>query len=121
MKIMALRIPPIARVVAAIYAIFGASFWIAYCFSKAPYLTLPVGIVAPMVHFNFNFNFQRTTDAVYNVLLFLASVAGYALTGWLTAMALVICFNVAARWKGGIDADFISFRENRHPETALGQ
>ena len=121
MKIMALRIQPIARVVAAIYAIFGASFWITYCFSKAPYLTLPVGIVAPMVHFNFNFHFQRTTDALYNVLLFLASVAGYALTGWLTAMALVICFNVAARWKGGIDADFISFRENRHPETALGQ
>jgi hypothetical protein len=121
MKIMALRIQPIARVVAAIYAIFGASFWITYCFSKAPYLTLPVGIVAPMVHFNFNFHFHRTTDVVYNVLLFLASIAGYALTGWLTAMALVICFNVAARWKGGIDADFISFRENRHPETALGQ
>jgi hypothetical protein len=104
MKIMALRIQPIARAVAAIYAIFGASFWITYCFSKAEYLTLPVGIVAPMVHFNFHFH--RTTDVVYNVLLFLGSVAGYALTGW--------------RWKGGIDADFISFRENRHPETALG-
>jgi hypothetical protein len=24
-----------------------------------------------------------------------------------------------ATWKGGIDANFISFRENRHPETAL--
>jgi hypothetical protein len=120
MKIMALKIQPIAGVMAAVYAIFGASFWVTYCFSKAPYLTLPVGIVAPMVHFSFNFNFHRTTDVVYNVLLFLASVAGYALTGWLTAMTLVISFNVAARWKGGIAADFISFRENR-PETALGQ
>jgi len=80
-----------------------------------------VGIVAPMVHFNFNFNFHRTTDVVYNMLFFLASIAGYALTGWLTAMALVICFNAAARWKGGIDTDFISFGEDRHPETALGQ
>jgi hypothetical protein len=74
-----------------------------------------------MVHFNFNFHFHRTTDVVYNVLLFLASVAGYALTGWLTAAVVVICFNVAARWKGGINADFISFRENRHAEGALGQ
>ncbi len=121
MKIVALRIQPIARVVAAIYAIFGASFWIAYCLSKAPYLTLPVGLVAPMVHFSLNFHFQRTTDVMYNVLTFLASVAGYALTGWLTAMALVICFNVAARLKGGIDADFISFRENQSREGALVQ
>jgi hypothetical protein len=121
MKIMALRIQPIARVVAAIYAVFGATFWIAYCFSKAPYLTLPVGIVAPWVNFSFNFHFYRTTDLVFNVLFLLGSVAAYALTGWLTAMALVICFNVAARWKGGIDADFVSFRGNRQAETALGE
>jgi hypothetical protein len=111
MKIVSLRIQPIAEVVAVIYALFGVSFWIAYCFGKAPYLTLPVGLVAPMVHFNFNFHFHRTADVAYNVLLFLASVAGYALTGWLTATALVICFNAAARLKGGIDADFISFLE----------
>jgi hypothetical protein len=121
MKIMALRIQPIAKVGAAIYAIFGATFWIMYCFSQAQYLTLPVGIVAPMVNFSFNLHFHRTSDVVYNVLVFFGSVAGYALTGWLTAMALVICFNVAARWKGGIDANFISFRETRHPQTALGQ
>jgi len=121
MKIVALRIQPIAKVVAAIYALFGVSFWVAYLFGKAPYLTLPVGLVAPWVHFNFNFNFHRTNDVAYNVLLFLASVVGYAVTGWLTAMALVICFNVAARLKGGIEADFISFRENATPETALGQ
>jgi hypothetical protein len=121
MKIVALRIQPIAKVVAAIYGIFGVSLWITYCLSKAPYLTLPVGLIAPMVHFSFNFHFQRTTDVVYNVLLFLASVAGYALTGWLTAMVLVICFNLAARLKGGIDADFISFRENQPPERAMGQ
>ena len=121
MKIVALRIQPIARVVAAIYAVFGASFWMAYCLSKAQYLTLPVGLIAPMVHFNFNFNFHRSTDVVYNVLLLLASIAGYALTGWLTAAVLIICFNVAAWLKGGIDADFISFRENQHPERALAQ
>jgi hypothetical protein len=121
MKIVALRIQPIAKVVAAIYAVFGVSFWIAYCFGKAQYLTLPVGLVAPMIHLNFNFNFHRTNDVAYNVLLFLALVAGYALTGWLTAMVVVICFNLAARLKGGIDADFISFRENQPLERALGQ
>ena len=119
MKIIALRIQPIARVMAAVYAIFGATSWITYCFGNAQYLTLPVGIVAPMVNFSFNFHFRRTTDAVYNVLFFLGSVAGYALTGWLTAMVMIIFFNLVARWKGGVDADFISFSENRHPETAL--
>ena len=119
MKILALRIQPIAKVVAAIYGLFGIVFWITFCFTKAPYLTLPVGLVAPMVHFHFNFNFNvhRANDVAYNVLLFLASVIGYALTGWLTAMALVICFNLAAWLKGGIDADFISFRENQHPQS----
>ncbi|HEY3974011.1 MAG TPA: hypothetical protein VGM18_13475 [Candidatus Sulfotelmatobacter sp.] len=82
MKIVALRIQPIAKIVAAIYAIFGASFWITYCLSKAQYLTLPVGLVAPMVDFSFNFHFHRTTDVMYNVLLFLGTVAAYALTGW---------------------------------------
>lgn len=121
MKIIALKIQPIARVVAAIYALFGAFFWITYCFSQAQYFTLPVGIVAPMVHFNFNFHFQRTTDVVYILLLLVGSVAGYALTGWLTAVTLIFCFNGVARLKGGIDANFISFRENRHSEVALGQ
>ena len=121
MKIVALRIQPIAKVVAAIYSIFGVSFWITYCLSKAEYLTLPVGLVAPMVNFSFSLHFHRTTDAAYNMLLFVASVAGYALTGWLTAMVLVICFNLAARLKGGIDADFISFSENQHRENALSQ
>ena len=77
---------------------------------------LPVGMVAPMVHFNFNF--QRTKDPVYKTLLFFASIVGYALTGWLTSMALVICFNLAARLKGGIDADFIFFPDNGHLEGA---
>ena len=120
MKLVALRIRPIAKVGAAIYAVLGASFWIAYCFGEGRYLTIPVGLVAPLVHFNLNFHFQRTQAPVYNVLLFLASVLGYALTGWMTAMSAVICFNVAARLKGGIDADFICFRENQHAEIAEG-
>jgi len=121
MKIVALRIQPIARVVSAIYAIFGATFWITYCFSKAQDLTLPVGIVAPMVNFSINFHFHRTTDVLYNLMFFLGSVASYALTGWLTAMVLIISLNIAAKWKGGIDADFISFGKSLHHETALSQ
>jgi hypothetical protein len=39
-----------------------------------------------MVDFGFNFHFHRANDVAYNLLLFLASVVGYALTGWLTAM-----------------------------------
>ena len=120
MKIVALRIQPIAGVVAAIYATFGALFWVTYCLSDSPYLTVPVGLLAPMVHYNFNFQFHRTADVFYNVLLFLGSVAGYAITGWMTAAVVVFCFNMAARWKGGINADFISFREGQHSETAPG-
>lgn len=104
---------------AIIYALFGTVFWITYYLSNVEYITLPVGVIGPLLHLNFNLKFTRSTDVTYNMLLLLGSAASYALTGWLTAAAGVICFNVAARWRGGIDADFISFRQKRHPEVVL--
>jgi hypothetical protein len=107
--------------VAIVYAAFGLLFWITFCLGNAEYITLPVGIIAPLLHLSFNLNFHRSTDLTYNGLLLLGSIVSYALTGWLTAAAAVICFNAVARWKGGVKSDFISFSETRQPETVLGQ
>jgi hypothetical protein len=121
MKIIALRVQPIARTLAIVYAAFGLLFWIAFCLNDVEYITLPVGVIAPLLNFNFNFNFHRSHDVVHNALLLLGSILSYALSGWLTAAAAVICFNVVARWKGGIDADFISLRQKRKSEVVIGQ
>lgn len=121
MKIIALKVQPIARTVALIYAAFGLVFWITFLVSNVDYISLPVGIIPPLLHLNFNFQFHRSTDLAYNAMLLLGSIVSHALTGWLTAAAAVICFNVVARWRGGIDADFISLHEERKPETVLSQ
>jgi len=87
MKIVALKVQPIARTLAIIYAVFGLIFWITFCISGVEYITLPIGMIAPLLHLNFNFNFHRSNDPVYNILLLLGSLASYALSGWLTAAA----------------------------------
>jgi hypothetical protein len=46
MKIVSLRIEPIARVSAIIYATFGFLFWITYCLSDVDTITLPIGVIA---------------------------------------------------------------------------
>ena len=112
MKIVALKIEPIAKLFAIIYAFFGFVTFVAFAFSGAGYITLPFGIIGPMVHLNLNLNFRRSTDVLYNVLLLIGSIASYAVTGWLTAAAGVICFNVIAKRRGGIVADFIRIRED---------
>jgi hypothetical protein len=112
MKIVALRTEPIARVFAIIYGVFGFITWLAFAFSNANCITLPFGIIGPMVHFNLSLNLMRSTDLLYNFLLLIGSIVSFALTGWITAAAGVLCFNVIAQQRGGIPADFISLRED---------
>ena len=112
MKIVALKTEPIARLFAMIYACFGFVTWLAFAFSGTGYITLPFGIIGPMVHLNVNLVFRRSTDLLYNLLLLIGSILCFAVTGWLTAAAGVLCFNLVAKRKGGIPADFISLRED---------
>ncbi|PYY15872.1 MAG: hypothetical protein DMG61_05895 [Acidobacteria bacterium] len=96
MKIVALKTEPIARILAMIYAVLGFVTWIAFAFSGTSYITLPFGIIGPMVHLNLNLNLRRSTDLPYNLLLLIGSIVSFAVTGWLTAAAGVFCFNLVA-------------------------
>ena len=118
-----MQIEPIARITAIIYAGFGFLFWIAYCLSTAVdyYITLPVGIIAPLLNLNVNLNFTFASSVFVNLGFLLGSIACYALTGWLTAAAAVGCFNLVARFKGGISADFALLRPKQERQTASAQ
>ena len=119
MKIIGFKIQPIASVFAVIYAALGAFFWLSYCVSGVEYITLPVGLIAPLLRLNVNFNLHRSSDVLYNVLLLLGSVLTYAFSGWLTSALAVLCVNVVAKMRNGIDADFIRIREQRQTESAV--
>jgi hypothetical protein len=75
--------------------------------SNVDTITLPVGVIAPLLHLNVNFDFHRSPSVLVNCLFLLGSLAAYAAIGWLTAALAVTCFNVAARLKGGISTDFV--------------
>lgn len=111
MKITRLRVYPIARVFALIYAVIGFFFWLVYCFGRAEYITLPFGFIAPFLNMNVNLNLHRFQNPGYNILLLFASVVAYALSGWVTSAVAILAFNVYARLRGGISADFLRIKE----------
>ena len=119
MKIIGLKIQPIASLFALLYAAFGAFVWIGYCVTGVNYITLPVGVIAPLLHLNVNLTLPRSSNVLYNIVLLLVSVLTYAFSGWFTAAVAVLCFNAIAKKKGGIDADFIRLQEHR-PKDAEG-
>jgi len=121
MKIIGLKIQPIASVFAAIYAAFGAFFWLSYCIGRDEYIILPVGVIGPLLHLNINLSFHRSSAVLPNLLFFLGSLVTYALSGWLTAAIAVLCFNAIAKMKHDIDADFIRLREPRKTESLVTQ
>ena|ERR1035437_4711294 len=108
MKIISVRLEPVARILSMIYAFFGVVFLCQFVFSDAEYLTLPFGIIAPLINFNINLKMQRSTNIFYSLFCFLAEIIAYALSGWITGAAAVICFNFVAKKMGGIDAKFVS-------------
>ena len=91
-----------------VYAFLGVVGFLQFAFSGNDHLTLPFGIVAPLVYLNFNLNLPRSTDIAYNIGCFLAYIVSYAITGWITGAAAVIAFNVVAKKTGGIDAKYIT-------------
>jgi hypothetical protein len=98
----------VARVLAIVYAVFGLSAFLVYAVSGADFLTLPFGVVAPLFHLNISFHLARSNNVPYNILLGIAAVVSYALTGSITGVAGTLCFNFIAKHTGGIDAKFVS-------------
>ena len=107
MRIISVRLGPVARVFSVVYAFLGIVCFCQFAFSDAEYLTMPFGIIAPLIYLNFNFKLQRSTDVFYNLLGCFAGIIAYAISGWITGAAAVICFNFVAKRMGGIDAKYV--------------
>jgi hypothetical protein len=108
MRIMSLRVAPVARILAIMYAILSPFLIILALLTKAEYIRIPLGIVAPLIYFNINFDLQTPTHFFSGAALMLLAAICYAATGWLTGAAAVLSFNFFARRMGGIDAFVLS-------------
>jgi hypothetical protein len=107
MRIISVRVEPVARVLAIAYSIFGVSAFVLFTASSAETLTLPLGIVLPLLHLNININLARSTNMLYNVFLCIVTLVSYAVTGWITGVTVALCFNAVAKETGGIDAKYV--------------
>ena len=112
MRIVSIRVAPVARALAIAYAVFGLFAFVVYAVGSAEFLTLPFGILAPLFHLNVNFNLARSGGVLYNIFLCVAAVLSYALTGWITGVIAAVCFNVIAKQTGGIDAKYVSVADD---------
>lgn len=111
MRIISIRVEPPARILAIIYAFFGLGYYLFAAFTHAQYVTLPFGVVAPLVLLNFNLNLARSGNLLWEMVLFCATVLAYTLSGWLTGALAALCFNLVAKRIGGIDATYVSTAE----------
>jgi hypothetical protein len=108
MRILAVRWASVALLVSVIYAIFGFAAFLVFVFTNAHSLTVPFGVVAPLVNLNINLNLPRPAGLALGCLYLAATMVCYALTGWITGAFASGCFNLVARLMGGIDARFVS-------------
>ena len=108
MKIMSLRVSPVARVLALGYGLLAPFMVIGSKLTGAEQFTLPLGIVAPLLHLNFNFSVPMPQSLAYGLALCLLAGLSFALTGWITGAATVLVFNFIARRTGGIEASVVT-------------
>ena len=73
--IVAIRVRPTCIVFSGLYALVGLGAFIQYCFlEEMQQFTIPVGIIAPFVHFNINLNLPRSMTASAPVVYAIAAV-----------------------------------------------
>ena len=112
MRILSVRVAPVARVLAIAYAVFGLVAFAQYAVGSADSLTLPFGLLLPLFHLNLNFSLPRSSDLIWNVFFCLAAVLSYTLTGWITGAVSAMCFNLICKQTGGIEAKYVSFEND---------
>jgi hypothetical protein len=112
MRIVYIRPGPLAGVFAITYAVVGLSAFVVYTVSSVQMFTLPIGIIIGIFHMNLNINLPRSADALGNAFLCGGAVLSYALCGWISGLAVGLCFNFVARRTGGIDAKFVSVADD---------
>jgi hypothetical protein len=119
MRILSVQPSAVARILTILYAALGLVCFLEFEFIGAQTLTLPVGIVGPLLFLNFNINLPRPTNFGSEVLLGLAEIFAFALTGWLTGTVAALCFNLVAKYTG-IDAKYFSTIDEAKPMPVDG-
>jgi hypothetical protein len=113
MRIVAIQVTQVARILGIAYALLGFLVFLQFAFSSAQELTLPFGFVAPLFYLNLNFHLARSGNVLYNILECLATIASYATTGWLTGLGGALCFNFIAKRTGGVEVKYLPRIENK--------
>ena len=104
MRIISVRLTPVATVFAIIYALLA---FLTYAFDSVRFFTLPIGIIFGIFHWNISINLARSTNLIQNALLCLAAILSYAFSGWITGIVIVLFFNLTAAITGGVDAKYV--------------
>jgi hypothetical protein len=120
MRIVSVRPLPVARIVAIVYALIGLASFLVFEFDGAQTLTIPLGIVAQLFNLNLNTNLPRPATFFPQVLLGFGNIFAFALTGWLTGAFAALCFNLVAKYTGGIDAKYFSTIDEAKPMPVDG-
>ena len=115
MRILGVRWEPVARVVAIIYGLFGVGAFCLSEFTRASQLTLPLGILAPVIQLNINLKVPRPSGVLSGLLAGVAEILAYAVTGWITGAVAALCFNIVCKQVGGIDAKYVLIANENDP------
>ena len=89
------------------YALCGLGSFIQYSFSNLQTFILPIGIFMGIFHLNLNLRLGRSPDLLANAFVCIAAILCYAFSGFITGVALTLCFNLIAERTRGIDAKFV--------------
>jgi hypothetical protein len=116
MRIISIEPAPVARVFALTYAVVGFVAFTTYAFSNLQFFIFPIGIIMGVFHLVFNLQLPRSHDLITNAFFCGGAILSYAASGWITGVAVTLCFNFIAEKTGGIDAKFVSAAED-HPTT----
>jgi hypothetical protein len=108
MRIVGIRVGPVARVLAITYAVFGLAVYAMFAVKHSDSLTLPHWHAGPSRQSRFTLNLPRSSGVFYNIFLVFAAVFSFSASGWITGVAGGLCFNVVAKETGGIDAKYVS-------------
>ena len=117
MRILSIRPVPVAKIFTLAYALCGLIAFIQYQVTAAQTLILPIGILMGFLHLNINIQAVRSDDLLANVFLCFGAIFSYALSGWITGIAAVLCFNLISEKMGGIEARLVADRISAAPAT----
>jgi hypothetical protein len=106
MRIVWVRPLSVGHVIAAIYAILGFVAFVIFEVSDLAYITLPFGFVFFIFHLNMNFNLPRPGDPIMTAIVCAATMASYAISGWITGTAATLVFNAVLEQMGGAEAKY---------------